>query len=123
MKLIINKKTININLLNTETSNKISNLKGFRSKINTWGDEIYFKIPLNDVKLEENSIDVVKFGQIAYWTEGNSIAIGFGPTPASINDEIRLVSKVNIWANFDTSLNSVDFFKSIKNNDIVSFIN
>lgn len=123
MKLIINKKTISINLLNTETSNKISNLKDFRSKINTWGDEIYFKIPLNDVKLEENSIDVVKFGQIAYWTEGNSIAIGFGPTPASINDEIRLVSKVNIWAYFDTSLNSVDFFKSIKNNDIVSFVN
>ena len=123
MKLIINKKTININLLNTETSNKISNLKDFRSKINTWGDEIYFKIPLNDVKLEENSIDVVKFGQIAYWTEGNSIAIGFGPTPASINEEIRLVRKVNIWANFDNSLNSVDFFKSIKNNDIVSFIN
>ena len=123
MKLIINEKTINIKLLNTETSNKISKLKGFQAKINTWGDEIYFKIPLNGVKLEEGAIDVVKFGEIAYWIEGNAIAIGFGPTPASINDEIRLVSKVNIWANFDTSLNSVDFFKSIKNNDIVSFIN
>ena len=123
MNLIINEKTINIKLLNTETSNKISKLKGFQAKINTWGDEIYFKIPLNGVKLEKGAIDVVKFGEIAYWAEGNAIAIGFGPTPASINDEIRLVSKVNIWANFDTSLNSVDFFKSIKNNDIVSFIN
>ena len=123
MKLIINEKTINIKLLNTETSNKISKLNGFQAKIKTWGDEIYFKIPLNGVKLEEGAIDVVKFGEIAYWTEGNAIAIGFGPTPASINDEIRLVSKVNIWANFDTSLNSADFFKSIKNNDIVSFVN
>lgn len=123
MKLLVNSKTINLSLLDTKTAHIISKSKEFSSLISTWGDEIYFKTPINGIKLEENARDIVYFGEIAYWVEGNSIAIGFGKTPASINDEIRLVSKVNIWAKFDTKDNDIDFFKSIQDDTIIKFIN
>ena len=123
MKLLVNNKTININLLNTKTAHIISKSMEFSSLISTWGDEIYFKTPIKGIKLEENARDTMNFGEIAYWVEGNSIAIGFGITPASINDEIRLVSKVNIWAKFNTKENDINFFKSIKDDTIIKFIN
>lgn len=123
MKLLVNKKTINIILLDTKTAHIISKSMGFSSLISTWGDEIYFKTPIKGIKLEENARDIMDFGEIAYWVEGNSIAIGFGATPASINDEIRLVSKVNIWAKFNIKDNDINFFKSIKDDTIIKFIN
>jgi len=123
MKLLVNNKTIYISLLDTKTAHIISKSEEFRSSISTWGDEIYFKTPIKDIKLEENARDTMDFGEIAYWVEGNSIAIGFGITPASINDEIRLVSKVNIWAKFNTKENDIDFFKSIKGDTIIELIN
>ncbi|MEL0235233.1 MAG: cyclophilin-like family protein [Pelagibacteraceae bacterium] len=123
MKLLVNNKTINISLLDTKTARIISKSMEFSSLISTWGDEIYFKTPIKGIKLEENARDTMDFGEIAYWVEGNSIAIGFGITPASINDEIRLVSKVNIWAKFNTKENDINFFKSIKDDTIIKFIN
>lgn len=123
MKLLVNNKTINISLLDTKTARIINKSMEFSSLISTWGDEIYFKTPIKGIKLEENARDTMNFGEIAYWVEGNSIAIGFGITPASINDEIRLVSKVNIWAKFNTKENDINFFKSIKDDTIIKFIN
>ena len=122
MKLLINSRTINLSLLDTKTAHIVSKSKEFSSLISTWGDEIYFKTPIKGIELEENARDTMNFGEIAYWVEGNSIAIGFGRTPASKNNEIRLVSKVNIWAKFDTKKNNIDFFKSIQEGSLIKFI-
>ena len=123
MKLLVNSKIIELILLETKTADIISKSKDFSSSISTWGDEIYFRTPINGIKLEENARDTIDFSEIAYWVEGNSIAIGFGITPASINDEISLVSKVNIWAEFDKKIYNIDFFRSINDGNIIKLIN
>lgn len=61
----------------------------------TWGDEIYFGIP---VKAEtENARAVVEMGDLAYWPPGSAFCIFYGPTPASRGDEIRPASPVNVF--------------------------
>ena len=100
MNFFIKTKYINIECfsLKTETSNKIIQSLPIKAQINTWGDEIYFDTKLRGILLEKEAKEVFNLGEIAYWTEGSSIAIGFGPTPASLGSEIRLVTKCNYWA-------------------------
>lgn len=107
---------LNIKLNNSQTSKAIQKLKDFKAKINTWGEEIYFETPLKTAKLEPNSRDVINLGEVAYWVEGSSIAIGFGPTPASLGNEIRLVTKVNIIGNYDVSDANLQFLKNLNDN-------
>jgi hypothetical protein len=65
------------------------------SRANTWGDEVYFAVPVSAF-LEPDATDVVEPGTVCFWTEGNSLALPFGPTPVSHEDECRLVTKVNV---------------------------
>ena len=61
---------------------------------NTWGDEIYFRIP---VASESGDLqEVVEFGDLAFWPPGNAFCMFFGPTPASRGDEIRAASGVAV---------------------------
>jgi hypothetical protein len=64
-------------------------------KANTWGDEIYFAIPVKEA-LDPNAKEVVEMGDLAYWPPGRAFCIFFGPTPASAGAEIRPASAVNI---------------------------
>jgi hypothetical protein len=107
---------LNIKLNNSQTSKAIQKLNDFKAKINTWGEEIYFETPLKTAKLDPNSRDVINLGEVAYWVEGSSIAIGFGPTPASLGNEIRLVTKVNIIGNYDVSDANLQFLKNLNDN-------
>ena len=66
-----------------------------RGQANTWGEEIYFTIPVEgDV---ENPKVVVELGDLAFWPPGNAFCIFFGRTPASKRDEIRPASEVNVF--------------------------
>ena len=60
----------------------------------TWGDEIYFRIPVDAEG--QNLNEVVDFGDLAFWPPGNAFCIFFGPTPASRGDEIRAASGVEV---------------------------
>ena len=66
---------------------------------NTWGDEIYFGIP---VRLgEEDPREVVDLGDLGYWPPGHAFCIFFGPTPASLGNEIRPASEVNVFGHVE----------------------
>jgi hypothetical protein len=120
MILKFSKFSLKINLNSSETAKKLNSLKNIRSKINTWGDEVYFETPYLAIKLDEKARDLITFGEITYWCEGNSIAIGFGPTPASRNNkEIRLVTKTNVFGSFSSSVSILDALRYLKNNEIV----
>ena len=103
-------------LANTPTAKEILNHVPFSSSVNTWGDEIYFDTPISVAK-EANAKDIVEAGELAFWVEGSCIAIGFGPTPISQGDEIRLAAKTNIWGHSQTD---VKLLTKAKDGDPVS---
>jgi hypothetical protein len=82
-------------LLDTPTSKALLAALPIESKAQTWGDEVYFEIPINP-KLEPDAREVVDPGTVCFWVQGSSLALPFGPTPASKGDECRLVTRVNV---------------------------
>ena len=85
----------------------------------------HFEIKLN-LNNSETALKLTKLtsfkAQINTWCEGHSIAIGFGKTPVSVDNEIRLVSKVNVFATFSTSTKILINIKNLNNNDKLSIV-
>ncbi len=81
----------------------------------TWGEEIYFAIPVV-AGLDETAVDLVAVGDLGYWPTGRAFCIFFGPTPVSRGDEIRPASAVN---RIGRVLGDAKAFKAVADGDLV----
>jgi len=66
------------------------------ASVNTWGDEIYFEIPVEIEPAADARADVA-VGDIGYWPPGNAFCVFFGPTPASSGSQPKAASPVNVF--------------------------
>ncbi len=65
------------------------------STVNTWGEEVYFTLPIR-ATLEPGAQQVVEPGTVCFWVDGSALALPWGRTPASRGDECRLVSPCSV---------------------------
>ncbi len=102
-------------LRETPTALKLLAALPCESTANTWGDEVYFRVPISSER-EDDALQVVEPGTVGFWVEGQSLAIPFGPTPISVGDECRLAAKVNILGQLE---DDPKLLKSVKAGDSI----
>ena len=79
----------------TPTAQRIAAALPLRTSFHTWGDEIYFAIPV-DAELDESAQEIVELGDLGYWPPGKALCMFFGQTPVSQPGKIMPASAVNV---------------------------
>ncbi len=105
-------------LNDSATAQAIVRALPLEAEANTWGDEIYFSIPVS-MPLDERAKDLVQAGDLGYWPRGKAFCIFFGPTPISAPGEIRPASAVNIVGKV---CGDPTHFKAVKDGDLVRIV-
>mgnify|MGYP001586047930 CR=1 FL=1 len=95
IRIKIGKLSMDAELNDTPTAKKIAAVLPFKGGFNTWGDEIYFAIPVT-AKVDEYAKEVVELGDLGYWPEGKAFCIFFGQTPMSKQGKIIPASAVHL---------------------------
>jgi hypothetical protein len=98
----------------TATATAIWEALPIEARGNTWGDEIYFGIPV-DLPTERGQ-ETVERGDLGFWEPGSAFCIFFGPTPMSRGDEIRPASPVTVVGR---CLDDSTLFKSVRSGEAV----
>ena len=87
-------------LNDTPTARALVAALPLKAKAQTWGEEVYFVIPVK-ADLEKDAKQVVPPGTICFWVEGSSLALPWGRTPISEGDEPKLVTRCNVLGRID----------------------
>ncbi len=102
-------------LIHNETGNAILSALPIKGNVNTWGDEIYFTIPVMVDQAGDASADLEP-GDLAFWPPGNAFCIFFGPTPMSSGSQPRAASPVNVFGRIKGDLSVL---KKMKTGDAI----
>ena len=100
IRIIAGAVSLTATLNDSPTAQLIAGSLPITGRVQTWGDEIYFPIPVS-ASNDETAAKVVEKGTIAYWPPGNALCLFWGPTPASSGEEIRPASAVNVCGMID----------------------
>ena len=95
IRITVGEVALEAELNDTATAAKIGAALPIRTSFNTWGDEIYFAIPV-DAELDDSAQEVVEIGDLGYWPPGQAFCIFFGLTPVSEPGRIMPASVVNV---------------------------
>jgi hypothetical protein len=95
IRITVGEVALEADLNDTATAAKIGEALPIRTSFNTWGDEIYFSIPV-DAELDDSAQEVVEIGDLGYWPPGNAFCVFFGLTPVSEPGRIMPASAVNV---------------------------
>ena len=95
IKITVGSLAMEAELRDTPTGKMIDEALPLKASFSTWGDEIYFSIPVK-ADLDETASEVVEVGDLGYWPAGNAFCIFFGQTPASTPGQIKPASAVNL---------------------------
>lgn len=87
--------TIELELEDCATTRALVAALPFEARGNTWGDELYFSTPVS-ARLEANPKQVVEPGTVCFWTEGNALALPWGPTPISTDGKPKLAAPCSV---------------------------
>jgi hypothetical protein len=103
-------------LNDSPTADRVWDALPIESTVNTWGQEIYFSIPVQD-DLGPEARDHMEVGELAYWPTGSAFCIFFGKTPASKGDEPRAASPVNPIGRIE---GDVKVFRQVRDGETIS---
>jgi hypothetical protein len=95
IKITVGHLGVDAELNDTPTAKKVAEVLPLKTSFNTWGDEIYFGIPVK-AELDDSAREEVEMGDLGYWPQGNAFCIFFGQTPMSTEGKIVPASAVNI---------------------------
>jgi len=94
IRIIFENSSFQAELNESPTSQKIWEQLPIDGQVNTWGDEIYFEIPVS-MPQELDAQEILDVGDLGYWPVGQAFCIFFGPTPVSTDERPRAYSPVN----------------------------
>jgi hypothetical protein len=117
IRIISGENVLEAELKDSKTAAGIEKLLPIKGSANRWGKEIYFSI--NFSADYENPTEIVEKGDLAFWPAGNAFCIFWGRTPASVGDEIRAASDVNVFGKITSGVEILEQDK-IKSGDPIT---